>query len=309
MKTITKFIYVVFLAVAVLSCSKDDDTQAVYSLDDLQGKWYRAYSNNPSADGMEVTVTGNRGEVTDPANTSFTMNSIKWNEIIATAQNLFQHEELGSDGNYYDGFMELEQDTLRISVGHSGVGNAQKWVRTYTEPGGPLVQDTFAEDEAGWTIIGDAQGGYVAASYSPDGGVTDGYIYADDDVLGGVWYFNAPDSYTGNRLEFYGASLTFSQFQDCDMSDQIEAADIVFSNGEQKITYQHGENNYPNVEWTNYNIPINADSGWIKGDYDSGILATEAEIKAVLANVTQFIIRGEFESGPDTGGLDNVMID
>lgn len=299
-----------FSAILVISCSKDDDSEGVNTLDALQGKWFRAYSNNPSADGMEVTVRDNQGELTDPANANMPINSIKWKDITATTQNEFEHQELGSDGNYYEGSMELGQDdTLRIYVEYSGAGNAQKWVRTYAEPNEPLVQDNFAEDEAGWTIIGDAQGGYVAASYSPDGGVTNGYIYADDDVTGGVWYFKAPDTYVGNKLEYYGATLSFSQFQDSNMSDQFQAADIVFSNGEQKITYVHGEDNYPSAEWTDYSIPISAESNWIKGDYDSGIFATEAEIKAVLTNVTEFIIRGEFEIGPDNGGLDNVIIE
>ncbi len=139
MKTITRFMYVFFLAAAIVGCTSDDDSGAgdepQFNLDDLQGKWYRAYSNNPSADGMEVTVTNDQGKVTNPANSSFTLNSVKWKDIIATAQNEFEHKELGTDGNYYEASMELGQDdTLRIYVGHSSVGNAQKWVRTYTEP-------------------------------------------------------------------------------------------------------------------------------------------------------------------------------
>lgn len=173
----------------------------------------------------------------------------------------------------------------------------------------PIVASQFADNAEGWTIIGDAQGGYVAASYSPDGGVTDGYIYAVDDVIGGYWYFKAPNSYMGNKLEYYGATLSYSLFQDCDMSNQKKRADIVFKNDDLQITYIYGIDNFPNADWTDYSIDISAGKGWIKGEYNSGVIATEAEIKAVLANVTEFIIRGEFEHGPDSGGLDNVIID
>lgn len=166
----------------------------------------------------------------------------------------------------------------------------------------------FTSDAEGWTITGDAQGGYTEASYSPDGGVVDGYIYADDDVQGGVWYFTAPASYHGNKTEYYGATLKFSLFQESSMNNQFESNDIIFKNGNDQIVYQHTPENYPGEEWTHYSIKINSSSGWLKGSYKDGVTATEAEIKAVLANVTEFSIRGEFESGPDTGGMDNITI-
>jgi hypothetical protein len=154
MKTITKSCILFVLAFAIAACSKDDgpamedpkgenpqekpdeeNPEPQYNLDALQGKWYRAYSNNPDSDGMEVTVTDDQGEVTTSVGSDFPLNSMKWKDIIGIAQNEFEHKELGSDSNYYDASMDLSQDdTLRIYVGHSAAGNAQKWVRTYTEP-------------------------------------------------------------------------------------------------------------------------------------------------------------------------------
>ncbi|MCX7546891.1 hypothetical protein OS188_02880 [Xanthomarina sp. F1114] len=166
----------------------------------------------------------------------------------------------------------------------------------------------FQTDAQGWRITGDAQGGYVEASYSPDGGVNDGYIYADDDVAGGVWYFTAPDLYHGNKSVYYNATLSFSLFQTSAMDNQFENADIIFRNGSDQITYVHALTDYPTSEWTDYSLKISTESGWLKGDFDSGTPATEAEIKAILSNVTEFSIRGEFQSGPDTGGMDNIKI-
>lgn len=141
MKTILKLTWLFLLAFAVVGCTSDEDSggpeeeNPEYNLDALQGKWYRAYSNNPNADGMEVTVTDNQGTVTKPVGSNFPLNSNKWKDILAVAQNEFEHGELGSDGMYYSGFMKLGvDDTLRINVGHSGAGNTQNWVRTYTEP-------------------------------------------------------------------------------------------------------------------------------------------------------------------------------
>src|SRR5690606_29852075 len=88
MKTITRFMYLIFLTTVGVSCTSDDDTGGgeetpQYNLDDLQGKWYRAYSNNPDSDGMEVTVTGDQGKVTNAAGSGFSLNSVKWKDIIA----------------------------------------------------------------------------------------------------------------------------------------------------------------------------------------------------------------------------------
>ena len=170
-----------------------------------------------------------------------------------------------------------------------------------------IVKSQFKSDAEGWTITGDAQGSYSAASYSPDGGVFDGYIYADDNVQGGVWYFTSPSDYHGKKSEYYGATLKFSLFQKSNRSNQFESDDIIFKNGDLQITYVHKKVDYPGTEWTDYSVKISKDH-WLKGGYNSGIMATESEIRAVLSHVTQFSIRGEFESGPDTGGLDNVKI-
>ncbi len=169
-----------------------------------------------------------------------------------------------------------------------------------------IAEDSFAEDASGWTIVGDAQGGYVEASYSPDGGVTGGHIYAKDDVAGGVWYFNAPSSYLGDRSEYYDKTLYFSLFQNSKRTSPFKEADVIFQSEDKQITYLFAE--YPDTTWTNYSVKINADGGWLVGNHKSKDTATEEYIKAVLSNVTAFKIRGEFESGPDEGGLDDVRI-
>lgn len=171
-----------------------------------------------------------------------------------------------------------------------------------------IIKSDFATDTEGWTITGDAQGDFSEASYATEGGVTDGYIFADDDVQGGVWYFTAPDTYNGDKNEFYGATLRYSLFQKSKMSRQFVSDDIILKNGNDQITYIFDKTEYPGKNWTDYEVKISADQGWFKGGYTSKVQATEAEIKAVLSNITQFSIRGEFETGPDTGALDNVII-
>ena len=172
-----------------------------------------------------------------------------------------------------------------------------------------ITTSLFQLNAEGWTITGDAQGSLIEASYSPDGGIQDGYIYADDNVTGGIWYFTSPSSYHGNKTEYYGTTLSYSLFQNSNISNQFISNDIVFRNEAEQITYVYNSvSDYPTELWTDYSIEITAGNGWVKGEFDSGVVATEEDIKAVLANVTEFSIRGEFETGPDNGGIDNIII-
>ncbi|MBB6681292.1 hypothetical protein H4O20_07535 [Aequorivita sp. 609] len=131
MKNSMKIICLLFLSLLV-SCSSDNEDTAPpqYTLDNIQGDWYRVGGNNPEYNGMLVNVVDNTGTVVNPASSTFNTGDIKWKTIVAKQNNTYDYKELGSDNNYYDATMKLGvDDTLRISVGNSGSGNVQKWVR------------------------------------------------------------------------------------------------------------------------------------------------------------------------------------
>lgn len=122
------------------ACSKDEVIETIdtveeaivteENLDDLMGEWVRIASNNPGADGMIIDISGTTGKLTDKAKSNFVVGDIKWKNIKPVDAENYSYEELGSDYNYYPATMELKaDDTLRISVGSSGAGNLQKWVR------------------------------------------------------------------------------------------------------------------------------------------------------------------------------------
>ena len=168
----------------------------------------------------------------------------------------------------------------------------------------PVISNEFSNGPDGWTIWGDAGGVLVVPEYSEDGGVQNGYIYAIDEVTGGVWYFVAPKSYNGNRSDAYGKSLSFSLKQSGlnDQFDSPEAHHIILEGSDFNIVFD--TENHPGTDWTDYKVEISADAGWTINTMD-GEKATEAQIKEVLANLLSFRIRGEFITGPDTGSLDN----
>jgi hypothetical protein len=68
---------------------------------------------------------------------------------------------------------------------------------------------TFDADDEGWTIAGDAQAGSIAPNFNADGGNPGGFISADDDVAGGVWYFQAPERFGGDASAAYGGTPEF----------------------------------------------------------------------------------------------------
>lgn len=161
----------------------------------------------------------------------------------------------------------------------------------------------FYEGTDQWKIEGDAQGGEVFdPSYSPIEGLDNtGYVYAEDDVAGGVWYFVAPSKYRGDKSKYFNGEINFWLIQVSALADQFNDEDVIIEGGaNEKLIYYH--NSYPGATWTNYRIVLNNSSGWLD---ENGTLATNDKIKSVLSNITKLSIRGEFENGSDTGGLDS----
>lgn len=126
----------------------------------LQGPWTRIESNNPSNDFMRVDVQGNMAKVVNKAGSSFNVGDIKWRNITATGIGRFEHEELGSDGTYYEGTITLvDENTLEISVASSGSGNTQKWVKNPPSP--PATELTCAINTATTLVNGPAAVDYI----------------------------------------------------------------------------------------------------------------------------------------------------
>jgi len=172
------------------------------------------------------------------------------------------------------------------------------------EPTPAIVEAGFENDADGWTIVGDAQGGSnLEASYSPfDGLDNSGYIFAQDNVAGGVWYFSAPQKLLGDLSRYFEGSMTFWLIQESNRSNQFEDEDIILEGNGNRIYYKYeSPTEFPDTTWTRYSVKLDETANWFK---ESGEAASNADITNVLSNVTNLYIRGEFEGGPDTGGLD-----
>lgn len=172
--------------------------------------------------------------------------------------------------------------------------------------GGPAtVTSTFDDGAEGWTVTGDAQAGEAIPEHVPEGGADGGYVRATDDTAGGVWYWNASTAYVGDVSAYAGGTLSFELVQSS-TEDPFDSPDVVLVRGDTRLGYDFGDAaSHPGTDWTPYEVPLSAD-GWT--NLDTGAAATDDEFETVLAALERLLIRGEYRTGSDVGGLDSVEL-
>ncbi|GAB3769417.1 hypothetical protein GCM10028818_05450 [Spirosoma horti] len=165
-------------------------------------------------------------------------------------------------------------------------------------PLAPPATNSFDDGDQGWRI---SEGG--VGSFSATGGYPGGFMAGSDnlDPIQTLWYFIAPDPFLAEVRKGYGKTLRFDLIQS-GTAEQRYADDVILTDGKTTLTFDTAYN--PNTTWTSYSLKLDELSGWKKGD----ARATKADIQKVLTNLTGLRIRGEYRSGPDSGGLDNVAI-
>lgn len=170
----------------------------------------------------------------------------------------------------------------------------------FNKPGPTLpTVSNFEEDDQGWRISENSEN--TVPEYSTSGGNPGGYIYTTD-RLSNAWYFVASTRFANEVKKGYGKTLYFDLKQSA-TDAQYDADDVILTDGTIVLTFDTAYN--PSTTWTHYSIKLDELSGWKKGASE----ATGTDIQAVLQNLTELKIRGEFRSGPDTGGLDNAIIE
>lgn len=166
-----------------------------------------------------------------------------------------------------------------------------------------MVTNTFDNDDEGWRVAGAAQGGSGVPDYFSTGGNPGGYISATDDGGGEVWYWQAPKKFLGDVSTAYKQTLTFDLKQS-HTGSQFDFLDVILAGKEIKLFFDAADN--PGTDWTHYSIPLDESAGWkIEGGSRA---ATHTEMRTVLSSLTALQIRGEYITGADTGGLDNVIL-
>ncbi len=168
------------------------------------------------------------------------------------------------------------------------------------EPGIRILSD-FEEDADGWLAVGN---GLARPTHEIHDGRPGGYIRIQD-TSNETWYWSAPGKFLGDRSRAYGRLLSFDLSQSV-TDHQFDAHDVILRGAGISLYYEARYN--PLAGWTNYQVPLVAGNLW-RND-ETGELATESELRAVLASLSELLIRGEFRGWEgESGGLDNVVLD
>jgi len=173
-----------------------------------------------------------------------------------------------------------------------------------TGPGGNPdnypVESRFLQNQEGWTASGDG-----IMYYAPTGGNpgSTGHIFIVDLTQGDNFYFNAPSKFLGNVSGAFNRLLTFDlAWSETSLSNYKDGDDVVLRGAGHTLVAMLPE--VPGTSWTPYAISLNEAGGWFHQATEQP--ATAAEIQAVLGNLAEFKIRGEFRAGAEQGHLDNV---
>lgn len=163
-----------------------------------------------------------------------------------------------------------------------------------------LVAHVFSTSAQDWLISGDT--GLAAPEFHAAGGHPDGFISNEDEALGETWYFRAPGSVLTQLAAAEHGTLSYDLRQSVDEPGFLDD-DVVIVGPAGRLSYRFRES--PGTDWTSFSVSLSASAGW---RWNWNATATQEQIRRVLDNPTSLEIRGEYHTGPDVGGLDNVVL-
>ena len=163
-----------------------------------------------------------------------------------------------------------------------------------------LISHDFTTSAQGWLISGDT--GLTAPELNLEHGHPVGYISNIDEALGETWYFRAPDTVLRQLSAAEHGTLSYELEQSSDEPGFLDD-DVVIVGPAGRLSYRFPSS--PGTTWTSFSVRFSASAGW---RWNWSAPATQEQIRRVLDHPTSLEIRGEYHTGPDTGGLDNVVL-
>jgi PKD repeat protein len=102
---------------------------------DIVGTWERVESNNPSLDGMQVTVIQSEEEgeiVSSPSTGAFPVGELKWREIEKISEHEYVIQDRFSDGTFDESSLFILAYGNELIIGNfnaPNLGSFQRWIR------------------------------------------------------------------------------------------------------------------------------------------------------------------------------------
>jgi hypothetical protein len=162
---------------------------------------------------------------------------------------------------------------------------------------------TFSDGADGWK----AENGATGFNWISTGGVSGGFVQASDTGGNGLWFFDAPAAYLGNESAAYGGTLSYSIQSSPTAPALVGSYADVQLLGANGVLLAYGGDSLPGTTWTPYSISLVANGSWKIGS-TTGQAATEAQMVAVLSDLKDLRIRGDYRQSIETTGLDSVVL-
>lgn len=175
-------------------------------------------------------------------------------------------------------------------------------------PSGDVVSD-FEIDNEDWAVEGASRTDAVRVNVPP---IVDGdWHVRGQDASSNIMYFRAPGKFRGDKGSYYGGNVSYfvrwkvvSSLGNGGPLGSGYDVMLIGANG-QTLTYRSGLDDWPEDQWGFRQVALQAGAGWKLGSQ----LATEQQIRDVLANVLQLKIRGQYRTVNDgIGFLDRVIL-
>ena len=186
---------------------EDDEPVGLEALDRL---WTRTASSNSRNDGIKIVVETNAAEtVVVPATSTYSIQETLWRDIRHQGDNVFSLQVLGSDDNYYDATLELNDELTRgsLEIDLGGSGSQQTW-EAYPDPEG----DELDRIAGSWTRTASSSPGNDGMRLEVDGSegtlsfVPSSSAFDVDDVL---WRDITPISIVEYTAQVLGSDGTY----------------------------------------------------------------------------------------------------
>jgi hypothetical protein len=171
-----------------------------------------------------------------------------------------------------------------------------------------LARSTFDADTDGWMVVDRANDSLTVFNtrspvFTNWGGNPNGCIYTTDGP--GDFYFRAPAKFLGNKSAAYGYPLEFDLISNlADTPGNLLYSVILIGGGLTNLAA------LPPITvsntWTPFSVMLQAGAYWTNAA--TGLPSTAADLLNCLTALESLEISGEFGTGPDTGGIDNVTL-
>ena len=170
------------------------------------------------------------------------------------------------------------------------------------------VSSTFDSGPEGWRAIEvDSVGnpphvvGQYGVVYNAIGGNPGGFI-SRTDPGSYSFFFDAPAAFTGDQSNAFQGSLSFDL--KVTASDGQTYPGVILLGPSTTLYYTIAP---PATAFTNYAVSL-VPTGWRINDAYVGVEPTETQMQEVLGNLSALRIRGDWLTGGETAGLDNVVL-